>query len=495
MRLAALAVTLCLLLASACATGRAPSQVSLNLKDKQVEVPIDQVLRFEFGTAVKEAVAEAHISFNPAIEGTYTLLPGGASVTFEPLAWVEGTTYRVSVARFDDLKGNPVGARSWSFTTTVVPRIESLHDDSGAPLGPGLQVEQGAGVNLVFNTPMSQTATTLTANGQPAKLTWSTDGLTAAISTAGMPVGPLALALTGGQDLFNHAVVPGWQVQLDVAYIVHIATTHLPFPALVQIPNDGYGARPQVGVQAAAMIFEYQTEGSIQRLTALYTDVPAVVGPTRSVRRISFRLVHHYHGNVFLSGLSNDMTTFLHAFPIPAWFDSPPGFFRDNTRFAPDNLMLRGDAVLADEQASGTPAFAPLSYGAPDLGATTPAATFGVDEHRSTYTYDPNTGTYQKVEDGETMTDASLNKPDQIFMVLVLHTSEFLVPDIESGCCTHGRDFNLDTGGGLDVYYRGQHAAGTWSAADANSPLVFKNAAGNPIVLPHGLVWVDLVGN
>ena len=86
-------------------------------------------------------------------------------------------------------------------------------------------------------------------------------------------------------------------------------------------------------------------------------------------------------------------------------------------------------------------------------------------------------------------------QPDRIFMVLVVHTSEFLVPDIENGCCTQGRDFNLDSGGGLDIYYRGQHATGTWAAADANSPLVFRNAAGQAISLPQGLVWVDVVGN
>ena len=76
------------------------------------------------------------------------------------------------------------------------------------------------------------------------------------------------------------------------------------------------------------------------------------------------------------------------------------------------------------------------------------------------------------------MTDASLGKPDQLFMVLVLHTREFLVPDIESGCCTRGRDFDLDSGGALDIYYRGQEATGTSSAADRSSPLIFKNAAG-----------------
>jgi hypothetical protein len=495
MRLAALA-TILVLGAGACSLAATPqTTVVLNLKDHQVEVPIDQTLVFDFGSPVDKGTASVRVSFSPALLGTFTLLPGGRSLTFEPLAWAEATTYTVRLGAFSDLKGNPVAAHRWTFTTTVVPRVESLHDDLGQPLGPGLQVEQGGHVTLVFSTPMSQPDTAVSANGQPAQLTWSADGLSATIPTAGYSVGPLLLALTSGQDLAKHQAPPGWQVPLDVAYIVHIATRHLPFPALVQIPNDGYGARPQVGVQAAAMIFEYQTEGSIQRLTALYTDAPDVVGPTRSGRRISFRLVRHYHGNLFLSGLSNDAHNVLNSDPVPAWFDNPPGFYRDLSRAAPNNLMLRGDAILADEQASGTPAYEPLKLGVPDLGQTTPATTFGVDEHRSTYSYDPVTGTYGKVEDGQTMTDASLGKPDQLFMVMVMHTHEFLVSDIESGCCTQGRDFDLDSGGGLDIYYRGQHATGSWSAADRASPIVFKNAAGQEISLPRGLVWVDVVGN
>jgi len=308
-------------------------------------------------------------------------------------------------------------------------------------------------------------------------------------------VGGLKLALAAGKDLANHLAVAADLLTIDVAYGVHIATRHLAFPALVQIPNDGYGARPQVGVQAAAIVFEYQTEGSIQRLTALYTDVPDVVGPTRSGRRIAFRLVRHYHGNLFLSGLSNDAHNVLNSDPVPAWFDNPPGFFRDFSRAAPNNLMLRGDEVPTREAQSGTPAFEPIRHGAIDLGAGTAATNFGVGEHRTSYTYDAVTGTYTKVEDGETMMDASLGKPDQVFMVLVMHTREFLVADIESGCCTRGRDFDLDSGGALDIYYRGQLVTGSWSAADRGSPFVFKNAAGQEINLPDGLVWVDVVGN
>ena len=495
-RAVALAIVAVLLAASCSFVGGPPTSISLNLKNKQLEVPTDQQLLITFGQPVELRLLWQHFQIFPQTEGDLGSGGDGKHFTFTPAkAWLEATQFSIDVRPFHDLKGNPVSAHAWTFTTTIVPRVATFLDDAGANLGPGYPVEQGGHVNLVFNTPMSQPDTSITVNGQPAKLAWSSDSKLATISTAGMPVGALELALAAGKDLSNHVAVAATLIKLDVAYQVHIATRHLTFPALVQIPNDGYGARPQVGVQAAAMIFEYQTEGSIQRLTALYTDVPDVIGPTRSGRRISFRLVRHYHGNLFLSGLSADAHNVLNADPVVAWFDNPPGFFRDNSRAAPNNLMLKGDEVLNRESQAGMAAFEPLKRGPVDIGGGAAATSFGVGEHRSTYTYDPVTGTYGKVEDGETMTDASLGKPDQLFMVLVLHTREFLVNDIESGCCTHGRDFDLDSGGTLDIYYRGQVVTGSWSAADRSSPLVFKNASGQEINLPNGLVWVDVVGN
>jgi hypothetical protein len=495
-RAVARAITAVLLLASCSFAAATPTSVSFNLKNLQLEVPTGQQLAITFGQPVELRLLVGHLHISPQIEGNLASGGDGRHFTFDPAkAWLEATLYAVQVTPFHDFKGNLVAAHSWNFTTTIVPRVTRFIDAAGADLGPGFQVEQGGDVNLIFNTAMSTTDTIVTANDKPATLTWSSDAHLATFSTKGLGVGPLVLALSAGKDVANHLAAAAPLIQLDVSYRVHIATSHLPFPALVQIPNDGYGARPQVGIQAAAMVFEYQTEGSIQRLTALYTDAPAVVGPTRSGRRISFRLVRHYHGNLFLSGLSDGARAFLGANPVPAWFDNPPGFYRDLSRRAPNNLMLRGDEMVRLEGISGTPAYEPLSNGAVNIGAGTAVTSFGVDEHRSTYTYDPVTGTYGKVEDGVTMSDASLGRPDQVFMVLVVHTREFLVSDIESGCCTHGRDFDLDSSGAIDIYYRGQHATGTWSAASSSSPLVFANASGVVLNLPNGLVWVDVVGN
>ena len=474
-----------------------PTTADLNLRNNQVEVPVEQVLNLQFSRAVDPEKVAQKLELVPATEGDLAAAGDGRRFSWTPAhGWLESTLYHVFVFPFSDVKGNPVGGRNWSFLTTITPKVLAVKDDAGQQLADGDDAGQGNPLTLAFNTPMSPQDTAATVNRAGGALTWADDHRSATLATSALPIGALTLALTAGKDQLGHRIPAGWEWHLFLSYSVKIATQHLPFPALVQIPNDGYGARPQVGIQAAAMVFEYQTEGSIQRLTALYTDAPDVVGPTRSGREISFRLVRHYHGNLFLSGLSNDARGHLNADPVPAWFDNPPGFYRDYSRSAPNNLMLRGDEMLRLEQASGVPDFAPIKTGKVDLGAGADAATtFGVAEHRSDYAYDPLTGTYSKVEDGDTMTDASLGKPDQIFMVIVLHTREFLVADIESGCCTHGRDFDLDSGGAIDVYYRGKHATGSWSAADRSSPLVFKSASGQELLLPRGLVWVDVVGN
>ena len=53
-------------------------------------------------------------------------------------------------------------------------------------------------------------------------------------------------------------------------------------------------------------------------------------------------------------------------------------------------------------------------------------------------------------------------------------------------------DFNLESTGSADIYYKGQHYAGAWSGADSHSPITFTTADGQALSLPPGLVWVDV---
>jgi len=125
----------------------------------------------------------------------------------------------------------------------------------------------------------------------------------------------------------------------------------------------------------------------------------------------------------------------------------------------------------------------------PALTGVTAVGSVNVDEHYSTYRYDTATGTYTKTEATHAYADASQHQPLRIEMLIVLHTREtFLVVD------GHGlHDYDLDTNGRFEAYYKGQQYAGSWSSTDSHGPLSFTLDSGQAVTLPPGLVWIDVV--
>ena len=117
--------------------------------------------------------------------------------------------------------------------------------------------------------------------------------------------------------------------------------------------------------------------------------------------------------------------------------------------------------------------------------------TINVDEHYSVYSYDPVLGTYQKSEEAHPYSDASLGKPLRIEMLIVLHTREWLL-DVGDGHGSHIHDYELDTSGRINVYYKGNGYAGTWNSTDSHGPLTFTLDSGQVLTMPPGLVWVDV---
>jgi hypothetical protein len=195
---------------------------------------------------------------------------------------------------------------------------------------------------------------------------------------------------------------------------------------------------------------------------------------------------------LYLSGLSNPSYARLHADPVPAFFDAAGYYYRDHSRAAPNNLYLSGDAIQRAENSVGVASFDGLDKGVPALTGGAPAAAVTVAEHGSRYAYDATTGTYGKVEGGHTMVDAALHQPLRVFMLIVFHTREWITGDVEDVGGGHARDFDMDGGGSVEIYYQGQQYGGRWSAPDRSSPYVF-TVAGQPLKLPLGLVWIDVV--
>ncbi len=468
-----------------------PTTLTANVNNGQKDVPTDGSFLLTFSRSVSIEVVRAAFSITPATDGTISSVSGQTRYSWTPnKPLVELTNYTVSMKPIYDVGHHRVGAGQWSFTTIIIPRITAITAADGSPLKDGNEVEAGATMKLTFNDAMEPVTIKASVGTQIASLTWAADSKSATFSLAGLPSGPVTVQVApGGRDQTGHLVPAGFTLKTGIYWHNHQHTVALGYPALIQIPNDEF-ARDQNGLQAADVIFEYLAEGGITRLTAIYQNAPDLIGPMRSARFISLKIGRHYKGLLFQSGESQATRARAAQDPTPQFFDTVGYQYRSNARYAPDNLMINGDKVAAAEGLFGLPSYT-IPKSRPNLGGGTAVSTTNVDEHYSTYSYDAATGTYTKKEEGHLYSDASLSQPLHIEMLMVIHTREWLL-DVGDGHGAHIHDFELDTNGRLDVFYKGQQYGGTWASTDSHGPLVFQLDSGQPVTLPPGLVWIDV---
>ena len=471
-----------------------PTVVTATVKDGQKDVPTDSRLRFKFSRPVALSVLRSAITVTPATGGILTSVSGQTEYEWsETKSLAELTTYTVTLAPITDLGHRRIQATQWTFTTIIVPRVTSISGAGGAVLADGVEIDPGTPLKINFNDAMERITIKVTLGTQLADLKWAADYHSATISTAGIPSGPLVVQLpAGGRDQTGHLVPQAFTLKTGIYYHDHEHTTALKYPALIQVPNDEF-ARDQNGLQAADVVFEYLAEGGITRLTAIYQNVPDLVGPMRSSRFISLKIARHYKGLLFQSGESQATASRASGDPVPQFFDTIGYSFRTSSRYAPDNLIISRSAVNSAEGNffSGIPAFT-LPKARPTLAGGSSAATINVDEHYSTYSYDPVLGTYQKTEESHAYVDASTGQPLRIEILIVFHTQETLM-DVGDGHGAHIHDFNLDSTGSVSILYQGMQYDGFWNSTDRNGPLTFTLANGSPVSLPPGLVWIDVV--
>ncbi|HEY1421446.1 MAG TPA: DUF3048 domain-containing protein [Candidatus Dormibacteraeota bacterium] len=470
-----------------------PTTVATNFTNGQKDVPTDGRVLLNFSRPVAVAAVKAAFSISPTTDGSITSVSGDTQYAWTPAKPLpELTTYTVAMKAIYDVGHHRVKAAQWSFTTIIVPRITSVVGPAGTPLIDGAEIDPGTTLKLNFNDVMEPITIKVTIGTQIATLKWATDDRSATISTTGIPSGPITLSMApGGRDQSGHLVPSAFALKTGVYYHDPEHTTALKYPAIIQIPNDEF-ARDQNGLQAAGLVFEYLAEGGITRLSAIFNNSPDLIGPMRSARFISLKIARHYKGLLFQSGESQATAARAAQDPTPQFFDTIGYQFRTGARIAPDNLMISGPNVQAAEQNyfSSIPAFT-LPKARPNLPAGgSLGASIAVDEHYSTYAYDPLTGTYSKTEEGHPYKDATSGQPLHIEMLIILHTTEQLL-DVGDGHGAHIHDFDLDTNGSIQLFYKGLGYSGTWASTDSHGPLTF-TVGGQTVSLPPGLVWIDV---
>ena len=466
-----------------------PTTVTANIKTGQKDVPTDGNIVLSFSRPISIDALRKSFDITPTTQGAFTALSGQSQYAWTPSKpFAELTTYRVSIKPTLDTSHHHVSAADWTFTTIIIPRIVAVTAGDGGALGDGSELDSGATLKLLFNDAMEPVTIKVVIGTQIVNLKWNADDRSATFSTAGLPSGPLNIQMAaGGRDQTGHIVAAAFNLKTGIYWHDHEHTTPLPYPALIQIPNDEE-AVDQNGLQAAGMVFEYLAEGGITRLTAVFQNAPDLVGPMRSARFISLKLGRHYRGLLFQSGESAATRARAASDPTPQFFDQVGYQYRTSGRYAPDNLMINGDRVKAAEDLFGISPYV-IPKVRPTLTGGTAVGAVNVDEHYSTYRYDAATGTYTKTEATHPYSDASLHQPLRIEMLIVLHTREsYMVID------GHGlHDYDLDSSGRFEVYYKGQQYSGNWSSTDSHGPLTFTLDNGQAVTLPPGLVWIDVV--
>ncbi|MFA5918822.1 MAG: DUF3048 domain-containing protein [Candidatus Nanopelagicaceae bacterium] len=122
-------------------------------------------------------------------------------------------------------------------------------------------------------------------------------------------------------------------------------------PVLVVKIDDTYQAHPQIGLDEADVVYIEQVEGGLTRLAAVFSSIiPDQIGPVRSARISDIDILAQYgHVAFAYSGAQSKLLPVIHAANVQdlgAQRESSTIYVRDETRYAPVNLVLRADLLM-----------------------------------------------------------------------------------------------------------------------------------------------------
>jgi hypothetical protein len=123
-------------------------------------------------------------------------------------------------------------------------------------------------------------------------------------------------------------------------------------PVLVVKVDDTRAAHPQIGLEDADVVYVEQVEGGLTRLASVFSQkLPDLIGPVRSARISDIDILAQYGrvGFAFSGAQSKFYPVINSANLVNLSADRNPStiYYRDNTRYAPTNLILKPNLLLA----------------------------------------------------------------------------------------------------------------------------------------------------
>ena len=307
----------------------------------------------------------------------------------------------------------------------------------------------------------------------------------------------------------------------------------------VQIPNGADGARPQVGLQDAKVVFEAIAESGITRFAAIFQDPPAVVGPIRSLRLYylnwdvpfdctvvhaggsvealdavkaygtrdlseNYNYMWRSSANYTVQRLWNNLFT---SNEYLAGFNNNNGYLSSDikafARFKPAAAARnKVDVQIAERLKIDQPAKGDTSILSPKVTHVT--FRFGaIPNFNPVYDYDVATNTYKRsYETGAAHTSYNCNgKSGEITPELVC-AEEQLAPSVviamivqekKASYDNYHEDISTIGAGDAYVFQNGGVIKGTWEKSSKDAQIVFRNEKNEEINLVPGQTWISAI--
>lgn len=275
-----------------------------------------------------------------------------------------------------------------------------------------------------------------------------------------------------------HSQLTGIEVEKDVSER----------PILGIMIENSQEARPQTGLDSAGIVFETTAEGGITRYLALYQeDIPAEVGPVRSIRAYFLDWAMGLDASIAHVGGSADalqMADDRDAKSLNQFKYSEP-YYRTKSRAAPHNMYARTQDLQDQQRNLGYKKSKfpdiPRSDDSPSQSpdATVIAIDFSAPIFKTEFRYDQPTNSYLRFLAGKPHTDAVTNAQIKVKNLAVLKMSS---PNINA----------IGEGEAL-VFKNGTVQKARWEQKSYKSRIKIIDEQGNEVPLNRGDTWFSAV--
>jgi hypothetical protein len=321
----------------------------------------------------------------------------------------------------------------------------------------------------------------------------TTGALTLALSAAS-----LALSGCGGGDAAADDTAPSSQQTADQQ------TLHAQWP-LTGLPVDGSlpdhgvfivkidntdASAPQIGLAAADLVTEELVEGGLTRLAVFFdSDIPDLVGPVRSMRASDIGVVKAARATLVASGGAPPTVQRLASAHIKTETEGAVGYYRDSSRSAPYNLMMKLPDLVKSMGDTPKPARPYLPFGSEkDFPGGKSAKSFQAvfsEGHTTSWQYQAGKG---YVRPDSFADDGDDYIPDSVLVLRVQITDAGYLDPAGNPV----PETVLEGKGAAMLFHDGQVVKGTWSKKSAKAVLHLKTKRGS-LTVPTGHVWIELV--